>query len=107
MTRAARKGGPVPRDCLGDMEIRYVRHFVAVKDGKVVGSRSVESDLRYPWAVLHCGARGYFATFHQEFARAAVSARRFFGGRGVVVRTLETRHRVEVGARFDQEEVVH
>jgi hypothetical protein len=87
-----------------------VRHFAVIKDGKVVGSRS--TDRVYPWGVVHLGAAGWFATFHQHLEHAVYSAHTYFGGKGEVVSTFETPKRLQVGEVFTggelrQVEVVH
>jgi hypothetical protein len=73
-----------------------VRHFVAVKDGVVVGSRSTRRPYQY--AMLHRGAAGWFATFHQD-RRGAQRALRFFVGcrQKELVLTVETDERMPVG----------
>lgn len=70
-----------------------IRHFVAIKHGVVVGSRSTETP--YPWAVLFEGAHGPFATFHRNRAQAARFARQHYAhyGAGQVVPTMETPRR--------------
>lgn len=80
-----------------------IRHFMVARNGKVIASRSTER--HYPYAVVHEGAVGPFATFHQYEWHAERSARSYYGGKGVVTLTTETPRRLPVG--YQLEEVVH
>lgn len=73
-----------------------VRHFVAVKNGTVVGSRSTRTPYR--WVVLHRGAAGWFATFHRK-RDGADRALDLFNScpEKELKRTIETEERIPVG----------
>jgi hypothetical protein len=78
--------------------VAVVRHFAAVKDGVVVASRST---LRvYPFAVLHRGGAGWFASFHatREGAERAFAVWRESAPQKELVETVETPERVRPGA---------
>ena len=64
----------------------------------MVGSR--RSLRRYTHAVLHRGFAGTFATFHETLAGAvrALDAFTDSAPRKAIVRTLETREWLEIGA---------
>lgn len=78
-----------------------VRHYVAVKDGVVVGSRSTLTP--YLWSVLVKGDAGWFCTFHRDLAGAelAMSYMSFERFQKELVEVMETKERLAVGAPFD------
>src|SRR5215213_9101315 len=80
------------------MSAAVVRHFVAVKDGVVVGSRSTLRTYRF--AVLHQGADGWFATFHGDLEGARVGLQMMQGHfePNEIIGTIETPERLAVGS---------
>lgn len=81
-----------------------LKHYVAVVDGKVVGSRT--TTRHYAFAVAYKGAAGWFATFHSTRALADKAVAEFESFRHLekrVVETIETRERVAMGAEWRED----
>jgi hypothetical protein len=78
-----------------------IRHYVAVKDGVVIGSRSTTS--RYLWTVAIKVAGGWFATFHRDLASAEmVRDHHYESFEKALDEAIETPERVAVGAAFEK-----
>jgi len=80
-----------------------LRHFVAVVDDQVVGSRT--TTRHYAYAVAFKGNAGWFATFHSQLegANQALYFDSFRHLEKRVVDTIETRDRVPMGATWRPE----
>jgi hypothetical protein len=80
------------------------RYLAALEaDGRVAALRY--SERAYPWAVLHTGAFGTFATFHRDIlgARRALTSLVSSAPTKVIVRTLMLTRRVSVGTVVDRD----
>ena len=86
------------------MQQSTVRHFVAVKDGKVVGSRSTHHAYRWcvVWKLLRADPikrLEWFATFHSQLRGAQLAHDQLFLNYPTreLLETRETAERVPVG----------
>lgn len=82
-----------------------IRHYAAVKDGRVVASCS--TIRQYRWAVLHTTKIGVFATFHttREGAERATLHMAAAAPDKELVEPIETKRKLPAGAPFDVTEV--
>jgi hypothetical protein len=76
------------------------RFYAAVFDGKVVAS--VKTNVHYSHAVIHTGANGRFASFHQSWQHSRRKGMRAWprSAPKYIVPTVQIESKVDVGAKF-------